>query len=304
MDKMKAVRIHAYGGPERLVVDELARPVPGAGELLVEAKASGVNPVDLKIRRGELADVLPALPVTIGSELAGTVAAVGAGVEGFAIGDAVFAMQPVGSVGTHTAAVVLPAGQVAPKPPRLSFEEAAAVPVSALAAWTVREAGRPAAGERVLVLGAGGAVGHSLLQLLTETGAHVVATASAGDLDRVRRLGAAEAYDYRKPGEFASVDLVIDLAGGDARRDAWRHLGPDGRMVSLVPPPAPGPDGRLAQLVFTPPDGALLARLGALIEAGTLAPLPVAAVRPLDEVAQVHAEIEAGRLRGKIVLKT
>jgi NADPH:quinone reductase-like Zn-dependent oxidoreductase len=302
---MKAARIHGFGGSDQVVLDELPLPAPGAGELLIKIVASGVNPIDLKVRRGELAAMLSgALPMTLGWELAGTVAKVGSGVTGFREGDAVFAKLDLMQAGAHAEAVLVPAAQTAPKPQRLSFEAAAVVPATAIAAEAVIDAALVKAGERVLVQGAGGAVGHWLLQLLKPLGAEILATASARDLDRVRQLGADQALDYRRT-DLASaigrVDVVIDLVGGEVQARAWNLLGADGRFITLVPPDAV-PEGRTPQFIFSASDGAVLARIGAMIEDGALAPLPVAAVRPLAEIGLVHEEVEAGRLKGKIAL--
>jgi NADPH2:quinone reductase len=302
---MKAVRIHQFGSPDQLVVEELPLPAPGPGELLIKIAASGINPIDLKVRRGELAAMLAdALPMGLGWDVAGTVASLGAGVTGFREGDAVFAKLDMLQAGAHAEAVAVPAIQVVPKPRSLSFEAAAVVPATALAAWFARDAVRLEAGERVLVQGAGGAVGHWLLQFLKPLGLQVVATASAGDLDRVRSLGGGQAFDYRRTDLAAAVgqvDAVIDLVGGEAQARAWDVLAPQGRLVTLVPPDAV-PEGREPRFLMTPSDGPTLARIGAMIDDGSLVPLPVAAVRPLTEIASVHAEIEAGTLKGKVAL--
>jgi NADPH:quinone reductase-like Zn-dependent oxidoreductase len=306
---MRAVRLHRFGGPECLVLEEVPPPEPGPRDILLRVAASGVNPIEWKIRGGAMARALGReLPVTFGWAAAGMVERVGAAVARFRPGDRVFAYPEFARGGTHAELVAVAEEQAAPMPDGLGFVEAAAIPMTAQAAWTALEAAAPVPGQRVLVHGAAGAVGHWLVQLAAARGLDVAATAS-GDaaLGAVRANGAAEALDHRarRFEELGRFDTVFDLVGGETQDRSWAVLRPGGTLVSTVAPPPPGPAAQLglrAAFVFTPPDGAVLERIGALIASGRLRPLPPARVMPLAAAAEAHALAERGHAGGKIVL--
>lgn len=170
------------------------------------------------------------------------------------------------------------------------------------------DAADPQQGKRVLVLGAGGSVGHWLVQLVKQQGAQVCATASGADVQAVLALGADEVMDHRTVGieQFEPVDTVFDLVGGETQARAWALVKAGGQLVSIASPPdaslARQPDVR-GQFVFTQPRGTVLAEIARRIEAGRLVPLAVASVHALGDIAEIHAQAEAGRLRGKTVLR-
>jgi NADPH:quinone reductase-like Zn-dependent oxidoreductase len=179
--------------------------------------------------------------------------------------------------------------------------------MTAQAAWSVLEAAGDVAGKRALIHGAGGAVGHWLVQLAKQRGARVTATASQGDAARVAGLGADRTLDYRAERfeDAGPFDLVFDLVGGETQTRSWSVLSSAGLLVSTVQPPdeAKARDaGAAGRFVFTAPRGAVLAEIDASIERGRLVPLDAAQCRPLEEIAMVHAEGEAGNSLGKTVL--
>jgi NADPH:quinone reductase-like Zn-dependent oxidoreductase len=303
---MRAVRIHDYGPPEVLVIEQVPRPEPGEGEVLVRVHAAGVNPIDWKLRRGDMRAFRPLqFPVTPGFDLAGTVEAAGAGVTAFQPGQAVFGS---GS-GAYAEYAVAPAANLAAMPRNLTFDQAAAVPIGARTAWTALfDAAGLQPGQRLLVNGAAGGVGHFAVQLGRWKGAHVSGTASTANVEFVRSLGADEVVDYTAtPVEQAvrDVDVVLDTVGGPGIQRLLQVLKPGGVIVTIagqVPEGAAQERGvRVARPTPPPSPGALLQQIASLIEAGTIRPV-AGRVFPLEEVRQAHALSETGHGRGRIVL--
>ncbi len=297
----RALRLHAYGGPEGLHLDRLPRPTPGAGEVLVRVHAAGLNPLDWKLRNGWLQSVFPLpLPATLGLELAGEVVATGPGVDTtrFAPGTRVLAVpRGMGAFADH---IALPAEALAVMPAGLSFTTAASLPVSLLTAQqALFEAGALQAGETVLIHGASGGVGGLALQLAAQAGARVWASASASHAERLRGLGAERVVDARhgglaelKPG---SVDLLLDLAGSDPA-ELWPLLSPTGRLVSTAAPQIESlaPAGRTARGVQMRADVAQLQALVAQVAAGRLQP----DVGETVDLADVPAAMERRATQG------
>ncbi|WP_156960623.1 NADP-dependent oxidoreductase [Amycolatopsis taiwanensis] len=315
---MRAMGINGFGGPEVLTPVTVARPVPMPTEVLVRVYAAGVNPLDLRTREGlptPAADALGTPPHILGWEVSGVVEETGRGEFLFAPGDEVFGLlwlpRPAGAYAEFVAA---PSRQFARKPVTIDHDHAAAVPLAGLTAWQVLTdlAGlRP--GQRVLVHGAGGGVGHLAVQFAKRLGAHVTATASKGKHDWLRELGADELIDYREiPFERVArdIDIVLDLVGmvqPDTALRSLEVLRPGGLFI----PVAPGrPAGfaeradavgvRLAPEPLVEPDGHGLARLAALIDNGEL-DVHVDRVFPLEEAANAHLHAGKGAT-GKTVL--
>jgi NADPH:quinone reductase-like Zn-dependent oxidoreductase len=307
---MRTVHFYAYGGPEQLVVEQVLRPEPQAGEVLVRIYAAGVNPIDWKIRKGFFKDVRPVpLPFTPGSELAGTVEALGPGVTAFEIGQAVYGR---GANGAYADYAVVPADSLAHKPRNLSFDQAASVPIGARTAWmALFSLADLQAGQRVLVHGAAGGVGNYVVQLARWKGAHVIGTASFNNIEFVRALGAEIVIDYNTtPFEQVAhdVDVVVDPIGGQTQDRSWSLIKPGGILVAIGHPPAEEMaaqhgvrtvstvlDQRVPPRISTEP----LQEISGLIESGLLLP-QVGKVFPLEEAAQALSE--AGHGRGRIVL--
>ena len=217
---MKANRIHQFGPPEVIVFEDVERPEPGFGEVLVRVEASGAGPWDCWVRAGS--SVLPQpLPLTLGADLSGVVEAVGPSVVAFKPGDELFGVTNARFTGANAEYALASTAMIALKPGRLGFIEAASMPVVAVTAWQMLfdHAGL-VPGETVLVHGGAGNVGSYAVQFARLAGARVVATASAQDIDKVQALGAEKVIDFRAQRfeeELKDVDVVIDTVGGASR---------------------------------------------------------------------------------------
>jgi NADPH:quinone reductase-like Zn-dependent oxidoreductase len=303
---MKAVRIHEFGGPETLKVEDLAKPEAGASEVLIRILGASVNPVDYKIRQG---GYLPedALPMTLGRDVAGVVEAVGHGVDEFKQGDAVYAMLTP-KHGGYAEYVAEPISNVARKPETLDFIQAAAVPLAGLTAWQgLFDHGGLKEGQTVLIHGAAGGVGHFAVQFAAARGARVIATCSGQDADFVKGLGAAEVIDYHKEkfeDRVHEVDLVFDLVAGETQDRSFAVIRQGGVLVSTLKEPD---EARAAERnirtahYMAAPNGAQLAEIGRLIDAGKVVP-NIDGVFPLNAAADAEKELETSHVRGKIVL--
>ncbi|CAB3752258.1 zinc-dependent alcohol dehydrogenase family protein [Paraburkholderia solisilvae] len=323
---MKALVLNRHDGP--LELTSLPMPTPAAGQVLVRIAASGLNPLDAKIRAGQAAHAKHPLPLVLGIDLAGTVEAVGPGVTGFEAGDGIYGMT--GGVGgmqgslAHYAAV--DARLIALKPARLSLRDAAALPLAFITAWSgVVDRAHVQAGHHVLVQGGAGGVGHVAVQLAAALGAKVFATASARDLDYVAQLGATP-IDYRAQTvdqyvasctAGAGFDVVVDTVGGaalDASFAAVRHFG---HVVSALG----WGTHALAPLSFREASysgvftlypllsgehrahhGEMLREAARLVDDGKLTPHVDARRFDLDSVEAAYQALSDGTARGKLVV--
>jgi NADPH:quinone reductase-like Zn-dependent oxidoreductase len=302
---MRVITQKTVGDASVLEVAEVAKPVPGPGQVLVKVGAAGVNPVDTYIRAG----AFPALgqpPFTLGWDLAGTVEQVGEGVAGFAAGDEVFGMLAFpGTGGGYAEYAVANASDLAPRPSWLTVEEAGATPMVALTAWqSLVGRGGLSAGQRVLVHAAAGGVGHVAVQIAKALGAYVIGTASAAKHDFLRSLGVDEVIDYRHQDftEIEPVDVVLDTIGGEYAERSAKVTKPGGVLVSIIPS-NPGFDvDRAADL------GIRFELLTDLAASGAdLAALPQLKVQidhavPFADAAKAHELVESKRTTGKVVL--
>ncbi len=240
--RWKACRVHRFGGPEVIVIDDLEQPEPGADEVSVRVVAAGVGPWDAWVRAGKSALPQP-LPLTLGADLCGEIVAIGAGVRGFSIGEAVFGATNARFTGAYAERAIAVAGKLARKPRQISEIDAAGVPVVAVTAWqALFEEADLKRGDRVLIHGAAGGVGAFAVQLARWAGLEIAATAEGRDLDFVKSLGATEAIDFRAErfeDRVHDVDAVIDLVGGETQARSFEVLKPGGRLVSTVAPPDP-----------------------------------------------------------------
>ncbi|CAA9343172.1 MAG: Bifunctional protein: zinc-containing alcohol dehydrogenase; quinone oxidoreductase (NADPH:quinone reductase); Similar to arginate lyase [uncultured Nocardioidaceae bacterium] len=306
---MRAAIYDEYGDPSVLRVREVDDPPVGPDTVLVRARATSVNPVDWKVRQGHLRAAYPHhLPIVPGWDVAGVVEALGPAVTtGLQVGDEVWGYVRRDDVhlGTTAELVAAPQRTLARKPGRLSFEEAAAVPLAGLTAWqALVDALGVQAGERVLVHAASGGVGHLAVQIAVALGAEVIGTASARNHDHVRALGATTVLDYTA-GPVSEqldgpVDAVLDLVGGEALADAPRQVRDPGRVVSVIDPATVLSLG--GRYVFVSPDAEDLDGLAALVDAGRLR-VELAATYALEEVAEAHRLSEEGHTRGKIAVR-
>lgn len=305
---MRAIRQETLGGPEVLRLVEVPRPAPTPTEVLVRTSAAGVNPVDWKTRArgGFLGDP----PFTVGWDVAGVVEEVGFGVTRFVPGDRVFGMPRF----PHEAAayaeyVTSPSRQLARTPDELSDVEAAALPLAGLTAWqSLVETAAVAAGQRVLVLGAAGGVGHLAVQIAKARGAYVIGTASAAKHEFLAGLGADEMLDYASGNvgtRVRDVDIVFDVVGDDVG-DVLPAVRDGGFVVTLSGSSA-GPlrelaEGRVrVEGILVEPDRAGMEALADLAAAGALRP-HVSETLPLSDAGRAHERGETGRTQGKLVL--
>src|SRR6476660_7432410 len=310
---MKAIRIHNYGGPEVLTYEDAPRPQPQAGEVLVRVQAAGVNPIDWKVREGYMKDLWPhKFPLILGWDLSGVVEEIGPGPAAagrFKKGDEVYSVPDVSRDGAYAEYIVVRESELALKPKSLHHVHAAAAPLAALTAWqALFDAGQLVSGQRILIHGGSGGVGHVAVQLAKWKGAHVWATASARNQELLRELGVDEPIDYTKQ-KFEDVardvDLVLDLIGGETQERSWSVLKKGGVLLSLVQPPsvekAKALDVRAA-FVAVHPNGAQLAEIAAVIDSGNLKPV-VSRILPLSEVCRAHKLSQDGHTREKMVLR-
>jgi NADPH:quinone reductase-like Zn-dependent oxidoreductase len=309
---MKAIRFHEYGGPDVLRYEDVEQPAPGAGEVRMRVAASAFNPVDNTIRAGYLRDAIPvSLPHIPGYDVAGIVDALGDGVEGFAIGDEVIGFLPMTTNGAAAEFVVAPAETLVPAPRTIPLSDAAALPSVGLTAWQALfdDAGLKE-GQRILISGAGGTVGGYAVQLAKRAGAHVIATVSPRSSESVAAAGADEVIDHTKTEVTTAVgepvDVLLNLAPIDPEefKALVALIRPGGVVVSTtawMPAPADEERGVRAVDVFVRSDVEQLSRIVELVDRGELR-IDVARRVPLDDLPAIHAQANAGTLRGKVVV--
>ena len=310
MKTMKAVCIYAYGGPDVLRYDDIPRPHPGAGEVLVRIHAAGINPVDWQIREGRLQEMLHyPFPLVLGWDFSGVVESLGTGLTRMKVGDEVFCRPDIARDGAYAEFIVVRESEVALKPRAVDHLHAAALPLAGLTAWqTLFDAGKLAAGQRVLIHAAAGGVGHLAVQLAKGKGAHVIGTAAERNHDFLRQLGVDQVVDYnteRFEDVVRPVDLVLDTIGGETQDRSWKVLKPGGILVSIVRPPkaeiAAGLGVRSA-FVFTQPNAGQLAEIAMLVDAEKLKVI-VETILPLSDATRGQELSQRGHGRGKIVLR-
>jgi NADPH:quinone reductase-like Zn-dependent oxidoreductase len=307
---MKAVRFHEFGGPEVLRLEDVPDPVPGPGEVRIRVAASGFNAVDAGIRGGYLQEPFPVtLPHIPGIEVAGRVDALGGGVAGCDVGDPVIAFLPMVADGAAAELVIAPAEVLVAAPASLPLADAAGLPMVGLTAWQALfdDAGLTE-GQRVLVNGAGGAVGGYAVQLARHAGAHVIATASPRSRGRVTAAGADEVIDHTAGAVTVSapVDVLLNLASIPAESLAGlaAHVRAGGVVVNTVPTvPTPADESRGVRAVgvFVRSDTPQLTHLVELVDRGELH-VAVTERVPLADLAALHARAEAGEVSGKAIV--
>lgn len=297
---MKAVLMRETGGPDVLHLEEVDPPQPGDGEVLIRVHAASVNPVDWKTRRGFVETELPAI---LGSDVSGTVEESRA--DGFAVGDEVFGLAASGAYAQFGAA---PAAVMARKPTGVTHERAAAIPVAGLTAWqALFDRGGVERGQRVLIAGAAGGVGHFAVQFANSAGARTIGTGSSRNRDFVLGLGAEEFVDYTQQDVaevVSNVDVVFDTVGGETTQSLLPAVREGGVLVTIAgaPPEQEAKErGGSAELLVMSPSSDQLDRVADMIAAGDVR-VEMAEVLPLDEIQRAHELIESGHTRGKIIL--
>jgi NADPH:quinone reductase-like Zn-dependent oxidoreductase len=306
---VKAVRVHSFGPPEVISVEDVPEPEPREGEVVVQVKAAGVGPWDAWIRSGKSALPQP-LPLTLGTDLSGVVHSIGPNVEGLQIGDEVFGVTNERFTGAYAEYAVAKAAMIAAKPKSLNHIHAASVPVVAVTAWQmVFELAQLAPGESVLVHGGAGNVGAYAVQLAKRAGAMVITTASAKDLTYARGLGADGVIDYRArqfEEQVKDIDAVLDTVGGETLGRSYGVLKRGGILVSAAARPSKEKTeqrGVRALFFLVEVTTQRLRKIAELIDAGGLK-TEVGEVLWLNEARQGHEMLEgAPHRRGKIVIK-
>lgn len=328
---MQAFVITKYGQPLRAA--EVAEPVTGDRDVLVQVHTAGLNQLDEKIRLGEFRQILPyKLPLILGNDVAGTVLSVGKEVTGFKPGDEVYARPDQGRIGTFAERIAIAEEDVALKPVSASMEEAGSLPLVALTAWqALVEQGNVRPGQKVLIHAGAGGVGSIAIQLAKHLGATVATTASSSNTGFVRELGADVVIDYRTQdfGQLLSgYDLVLDSLGGENLQKSLRILKPGGKAIGIAGPPDPAfarraglnPIVRLAitglsgkirkqarkpgvsyEFLFMRASGDQLRRITALVDAGAVRPI-VGKSFSFDQAPEALQSLAAGGFRGKAIL--
>ena len=308
---MKAVRIHQYGGPEVLFLEEIQRPTPGPGELLIKVGAASVNPADWKLREGHLQQFFPlSLPAILGWDFSGPVEATGSGVTQFKRGDEVYASHlDLARGGAYAEYTLAKESEVALKPKSVDHIHAAAIPIAGQTAWqALFGTAKLSAGQKVLIHAAAGGVGSFAVQFAKAKGAYVIGTASGKNQAFLRELGVDEAIDYEKTrfeDVVRDVDVVLDTIGGEVQERSWKALKKGGILVSIVAPPnaeQAAKYGVRATMFHGQPHSADLVEIARLVDAGRVKTV-VDTVLPLDEARRAHQLSAHGHARGKIVLK-
>jgi NADPH:quinone reductase-like Zn-dependent oxidoreductase len=326
--------VEKYGGEAGMRAAELPDPRVGADDVMVKIHATGVNPLDLRLRNGDFKLLLPyRLPLVLGNDLAGTVVRVGPSVTRFAVGDEVYARPDKDRIGTFAELIAVHQDDLAPKPATLTMTEAASLPLVALTAWqALVERAHVQPGEKVLVHAGAGGLGSIAVQLAKALGAHVATTVSTAKVDLAKDLGADVVVDYRNQ-DFEEVldgyDVVLDSLGGENLAKSLRVLKPGGTAISVAGPPdlafarelGLNPVLRLAMtalsfktrrdakrhgvtysFLFMKASGDQLRELTPLIDSGKVRPV-VDRVFPFDETLQAMEYVEKGRAKaGKVVV--
>ena len=306
---MHAVRIHSFGDANVLKMEDIPLPEPKDNEIVVRVMAASVNPVDYKIRSGKYPAVKQdQLPKVLGRDISGVVTRVGDKVRKFKKCDAIYAMlgRDIGGYAEYT---LVTEDEAARKPKQLDFVQAAAVPLAALTAWQgLFDHGGLKAGQRVLIHGGAGGVGHFAIQFAKAKGAWVATTVAGQDIDLVRKLGADQPIDY-KTGKFEDVlkdiDLVYDLIAGDTQQRSFAVLKEGGTLISTLQNPDQAELARKharGAHYMAKPDAGELEEIARLIDDGKVKVI-VNAIYPLDEAARAHAHMEHDHIAGKVVLQ-
>ncbi|MEU7121549.1 NADP-dependent oxidoreductase [Streptomyces zaomyceticus] len=331
---MRAFMVEKYGDATGMRAAEMPDPQVGADDVLVKIHAASVNPLDMKIRNGDLKAILPyRLPLVLGNDLAGTVVRVGSSVDRFAVGDEVWARPDKDRIGTFAELLAVHQDDLAPKPATLTMTEAASLPLVALTAWqALVERANVQPGQKVLIHAGAGGLGSITIQLAKALGAHVATTASTAKVGLVKELGADEVIDYRTQ-NFEEIldgyDVVLDSLGGENLAKSLRILKPGGLAISVAGPPDPAtarelgsnPVLRMAitalsaktrrqakrlgvtySFLFMKASGDQLRELTPLIDTGKIRPV-VDTVFPFDDTLHAMEYVEKGRAKaGKVVV--
>ena len=330
---MKAAVIHRYGKNDQVQIGEVAKPEPLQNDLLVSVRAASVNPVDFKIRAGELKQIVPyRLPLVLGNDLSGVVVSVGASVSRFKVGDEVFARLDKDRIGAYAEFALVRETAAARKPANLSHVEAASIPLVGLTAWqALVDIAKLTAGQSVLIHAGSGGVGSFAIQLAKHLGATVATTVGARNRDLVKGLGADQVIDYKSQrfDELVKdIDVVFDTQGGETLERSFRVVKRGGTVVTVGGVPdakfakawglnpflvlalrfltrritrAAKKNGAKFEYLFMHADGAELAEIAKLLDAGVIRPV-IDRTFHLAAIRDALAYVETGRTVGKVVV--
>jgi len=307
---MKAVVMHAYGGAEVLKLEDVPPPEPRDNEILIRVVAASINPVDVAIRKGYLAELVGnKFPLIPGMDASGVVEKAGAKITKFKKGDPVFAFFTLAGEGGYAEFVVAKEDEVAAKPKTVSYAQAAAVGAAGSTAWeALVDTAKLSAGQMVLIHGGAGGVGHFAIQIAKARGAKVLATGSSVNQDFLKQMGADTAIDYTKT-KFEDVakdvDVVLDMVGRDTLERSYGVVKKGGIIVSIVDEPkqaALDAHGIRGVALRCTPKADVLEELARLMEAKKMAPV-VSQTFPLTDVVKAQEQIATRHTRGKIVLR-
>lgn len=307
---MKAVQIHKFGDADQLIYENAATPDLKPDDVLVQVYATSINPVDWKIRKGGYpGSDKRQFPIILGWDVSGVIVFKGEEVQGFEIGDEIYARPNVSRNGTYAEYVAVNYQEIAIKPRSIDHIHAAAIPLAGLTAWQgLFDHGKLEAGQKVLIHAAAGGVGTLAVQLAKWKGAYVIGTASEDNIDFLKELGADEVIDYKNEDfaeKLSGIDLVFDLIGGDVQQKSLEVLKPGGILVTTVGlkdeagVKAKGMTGVQYMAQSVPAD---LEQLAQLIDEGKLKPV-IAGIMPLSEASEAHKKSEKGHTKGKIILR-
>ena len=316
---MKAIFYEQHGAADVLQVGERPTPEPQDHEVLVEVVATSVNPIDRRLRSGELQEYITrTFPVVPGWDLAGRIVKVGAEVTEWQVGDEVLGLAFTWSIqhGSYAEYCPIDAASITHKPTSISFEQAAALPLVSLTAWqALSEFGQLQSGQSVFIQAGAGGVGSVAIPMAKHLGAKVYTTTSAKNSDYVKSLGADVVIDYNaedyesvlRQQEPAGVDLVLEALLGNGTAEAAIRLAKDGGRVAYMNNEPPEMDditkrNITAEFLHHRPDGDMLRELVGLYQSGEIT-LPQIQVRPLEEALDAHLESERGHTQGKVVLR-
>jgi NADPH:quinone reductase-like Zn-dependent oxidoreductase len=306
--KMRAIVIHAYGGPEVMKLENMARPEPADDEVLIRVIAASINPVDVAIRKGYLAKLVGGFPLILGMDAAGVVEKVGNKVTKYKAGDPVFAFFTLKGEGGYAEFVTAKEDELAPKPSTVTFAQAAGAGAAGATAWeALVDTANLRAGQTVLIHGGSGGVGHLAIQIAKARGSKVFATASTANQEFLQQMGADVPIDYTRT-KFEDVakdvDVVLDTVGQDTLERSYGVVKKGGLIVSIVDEPKPAALEAHAirgVALRCSPKAGVLEELSKLMEAKKLTPV-ISQTFPMTDVVQAQEQIATGHTRGKIVL--
>ncbi|PEV45666.1 NADPH:quinone reductase [Bacillus thuringiensis] len=306
---MKAIVIDQYGIVEELKERQVLKPVVQNNEVLIRIHATSVNPVDWKIRKGDLQEQLRfSFPITLGLDVAGVIEEVGKDVECFNIGDKVFTKPENIGKGSYAEFIAVQLDLVSHMPNNISYEEAASIPLAGLTAWqSLIDYAKIKENDRVFIHAGAGGVGSLAIQIAKSFGAFVATTASSKNKEFLQSLGADLVIDYKKD-KFEELvsdfDIVLDTIGGEVQEKSFRIIKPGGVLVSIVHEPLQKVEGIKSGFLWLKPNGKQLEELSALIVHGKIKPI-ISKVVPFNEagVREAHILSEGQHVRGKIVIK-